>query len=361
VLYDKQTITDERLNIPHKLMLEREFVLRPLADLIPREHLPSPHNDSSVSDHLAALETKQSDARPLAVTQLAPTLPPIKATDPERRTSVMAILNVTPDSFSDGGVHEVQNETVLESTIQSFIQSGASIIDVGGQSTRPNAERLSAEEELQRILPAIKLIRKVKDGSKIAISVDTFYGKVAKAAVEAGADIINDVSAGTLDPEILHIVAKIRKTVILMHMRGDPSKMNKLTSYPDGVIQGVGKELVGRVEAALVAGIPRWRIILDPGIGFAKTQKQNLELLRRFGELRNFPGLQGFPWLVGASRKGFIGKITGVKEARERIWGTAATVAASVQGGADIVRVHDVAEMKPVVQMADAIFRAKPD
>ena len=142
-----------------------------------------------------------------------------------------------------------------------------------------------------------------------------------------------------------------------MHMRGTPDTMNTLTSYPSGIIAGVGRELVARVRAAEEAGIRRWRIILDPGIGFAKTQAQNLELLRRLDELREYEGLQGLPWLVGTSRKGFIGKITGVKEARERGWGTAAAVTAAVKGGADVVRVHDVEEMNQVVKMADAIWR----
>lgn len=361
VLYDNHTISDDRLNIPHKLMLEREFVLRPLADLNPHEVLPPPFDFESVTGHLAALDKKASNGRSLAVTQLAPSLPPLKASDPERRTLVMAILNVTPDSFSDGGLHTAMDEGALRSTIQRFILSGASIIDVGGQSTRPNAERLSAKEELARVLPAIKLIRDVSGGSKIAVSVDTFYAEVAEAAIVAGADIVNDVSGGTLDATMLRTVAKTRKTVVLMHMRGDPTTMNTMTSYPQGIIQGVGQELLDRMKAAEAAGIARWRIILDPGIGFAKTQAQNLELLRRFEDLRNFPGLHGIPWLIGTSRKGFIGKITGVKEASQRIWGTAAAVTASVRAGADIVRVHDVGEMRSVTQIADAIYRVKPN
>lgn len=359
VLYDKQTIADDRLNIPHKLMLERDFVLRPLADLIAQERLPPPHDGKSIAVHLEALEKKPFDERPTPVTPLTSVLSPIKANNPERSTLLMAVLNVTPDSFSDGGVHTLDDTTMLESKILDFLQSGASIIDVGGQSTRPNAKRVRAEVELARVLPAIKLIRHITGGSKIAISIDTFYGEVAEAAVAAGADLVNDVSGGTLDTDMLPTVAKLRKSIILMHMRGDPSTMNQMTSYPEGVIQGVGQELVDRVKAAQEAGISRWRIILDPGIGFAKTQAQNLELLRRFDDLRHFPGLEGFPWLVGTSRKGFIGKITGVNEASQRVWGTAAAVTASVQGGADIVRVHDVAEMRGVVQMADAIYRVK--
>jgi 2-amino-4-hydroxy-6-hydroxymethyldihydropteridine diphosphokinase / dihydropteroate synthase len=360
VLYDNMTIESDRLIIPHKLMLEREFVLRPLSDLIPQESLPAPHQSGSIASHLVALDQKVSHDKALTVTQLAPNLAPIKATDPERPTLVMAVLNLTPDSFSDGGVYNVLDEKGLEESIRGFVSSGASIIDVGGQSTRPHAKRISPGEEASRVLPAINLIRQMPESFKIAISVDTFYAEVASLAIEAGADIINDVSAGTLDADMLPTVAKLRRPIVMMHMRGDPSTMNTLTSYPQGVIQGVGEELLQRVKAAEAAGIGRWRIILDPGIGFAKTQDQNLEILRRFDELRSFPGLQGIPWLLGTSRKAFIGKITGVKEARERIWGTAAAVTASVQGGADIVRVHDVAEMRSVVKMADALFRVKP-
>lgn len=144
-----------------------------------------------------------------------------------------------------------------------------------------------------------------------------------------------------------------------MHMRGTPRTMNKMAHYPNGVVEDVGRELLERVKAAKAAGIHPWRIILDPGIGFAKNQEQNLELLRRLGELRAYPGLQGMPWLVGTSRKGFIGKITGMQKADERLLGTAAAVTASIAGGADIVRVHDVPEMAQVVKMADAMYRVE--
>lgn len=147
-----------------------------------------------------------------------------------------------------------------------------------------------------------------------------------------------------------------------MHMRGNPATMNKLTKYnPEGLIPTIAQELLQRVAAAEEAGIRRWRIILDPGIGFAKTGAQNIEILRRIDELRDWPGLRGLPWLLGSSRKNFVGKITGVKEPKDRVWGTAATVAAAVQGGADIVRVHDVPEMSQVVKMADAIWRNRVD
>ena len=271
----------------------------------------------------------------------------------------MAILNLTPDSFSDGGLHSTADPKPILDTLRSYTtqQHPVTILDIGGQSTRPHAPEVSPDEELSRILPTIKAIRSDPSLQAVAISVDTYRASVAAEAVKAGADIINDVSAGQLDPEMLPTIARLGCTCVLMHMRGNPATMNTLTSYPNGVINGVGNELLERVRDAEKAGIRRWRIMLDPGIGFAKTQAQNLELLRRFAELRDFEGLKGFPWVVGASRKGFIGKVTGVEEAKERKWGTAATVAAAVQGGADVVRVHDVSEMGQVVAMADAIWR----
>lgn len=269
----------------------------------------------------------------------------------------MSILNVTPDSFSDGGKHFNLDEESLRKTIKSHIEHGATIIDLGGQSTRPGAEQVSGAEELNRVLPAVKLIRSMPEAKDVAISVDTYRSDVARDAINAGAHIVNDVSAGLMDPEMLRTVARLGCTVCLMHMRGTPETMNSLASYPDGVVETVGRELLERVREAEAAGIRRWRIILDPGIGFAKTQEQNLELLRRLNELRNTPGLHGLPWLVGTSRKAFVGKITGVKEASQRTWGTAATVTAAIQGGADIIRVHDVQEMAQVSKMADALFR----
>ena len=268
----------------------------------------------------------------------------------------MGILNLTPDSFSDGGLHAV-NTSSLDPFLESLLSAGVSILDIGGQSSRPNAPEVSSEEEIDRVLPAIKHIRSRAAYDNVVLSIDTYRAAVAAAAVEAGADMVNDVSAGTIDPEMLPLVAKLGCTVVLMHMRGTPTTMNSLTSYPGGIIAGVGEELLARVAAAEAAGIRRWRMILDPGIGFAKNQAQNIELLRKFAELRAYEGLRGIPWAVGASRKGFIGRVTGVPNASERVMGTAATVCAAIQGGADIVRVHDMAEMAQVAKMADAIWR----
>ncbi len=267
-------------------------------------------------------------------------------------------MNLTPDSFSDGGMHGTTSSSWLP-TLEGFLSAGASIIDIGGQSTRPGGPPISADIETSRVLPAIKFIRSQPVFDKIPISIDTYRASVAEAAIAAGANIVNDVSAGQLDANMLPTVARLGCTVILMHMRGTPETMTSLTAYPAGVVNGVATELQERIHEAESAGIRRWRIILDPGIGFAKNQAQNLELLRRFGELRDSKGLAGLPWLVAVSRKGFIGKITGVARPSERVWGTASAVTAAIQGGADIVRVHDVEEMTQVAKMADAIWRVE--
>lgn len=295
------------------------------------------------------------------VTTLKPEMPLIRTRDVSRKTHVMAILNLTPDSFSDGGLHTAKGAESIKTTVANFIAAGASIIDIGGQSTRPKADYLGPHEELNRILPIVRLIRQMKEAENVAISIDTFHSVVARETILAGADIINDVSAGLLDSRMLPTVAELGKTIVLMHMRGDPHTMTKLTDYPDGVISGVARELCERVQAALASGIRPWRVILDPGLGFAKNQQQNLELLRSLAQLREqteySPALRNFPWLMGPSRKGFIGNVTDVSDASKRSYGTAAAVTASIEGGADIVRIHDVREMVQVTKMADAIYR----
>ncbi|CAI6337588.1 unnamed protein product [Periconia digitata] len=360
LLYNNSKFSNERLQIPHSLMLEREFVLRPLCELIPdkgRSGSQAIALSDSLHSHLARLSS--SSEEPLyPLTSIGHKLPTISATHPRRGTRVMSILNITPDSFSDSGIHFNKDLHSLSQTVKFMVEQGAAIIDVGGQSTRPNAVQVSSAEEAKRVIPAIKMIRSVTKAENIAISVDTYRADIARQAVEAGADIVNDVSAGLMDPAMLSTVAKAGCTVCLMHMRGTPETMQDLTDYPDGLIETVGRELLDRVRAAEEAGIRRWRIILDPGIGFAKTQDQNLELLRRLDDLRRYPGLEGIPWLVGTSKKAFIGRITDTGDDLElRNWGTAAAVTAAIQGGADIVRVHDTVPMSRVAKMADAIWR----
>ncbi|KAM0404782.1 hypothetical protein ACHAPZ_004015 [Fusarium culmorum] len=352
LLYGDETVDHERLKVPHIGILEREFVLRPLAELIPAKSLDPRKPWKLIQDNLNELPLGEPLSSMTPLSAKAGSLTPLAS---KRKTHIMGILNLTPDSFSDGGRHDRDN---LAQTIVNMVKNGTSIIDVGGQSTAPGRPEVSAEEEAARVVPAIELIRSIPEAREVAISIDTYRASVAEQAIASGADIINDVSAGMLDPDMLSTVARLQKTICLMHMRGTPQTMTKLTSYPEGLIPTLASELLSRVAAAEEAGIRRWRMILDPGIGFAKTGEQNIEILRRLEELRYWPGLEGLPWLVGSSRKAFVGKITGVTEPAQRTWGTAATVAAAVQGGADVVRVHDTAEMGMVAKMADAIWRA---
>lgn len=262
------------------------------------------------------------------------------------KTNNMLIFNVTPDSFSDGAKNTLDSlPRFLEDTKE------VDIIDVGGQSTRPSSTLLTADEELTRVLPIVRKLRVL--GWKGKISIDTFYASVARAAIENGADIINDVSGGTMDESMLSTAATLGCPIILMHMRGTPQTMqdeaNLDYSSNGGVVSGMMNELNERYRSAIAAGIRTWNIILDPGISFSKTTEQNLELLRT-------PLGGKIPWLVGASRKGFIGKITGIEKAEDRLLGTAVCVAASVAQGAKIVRVHDV-KMREVIKMSDALYR----
>ncbi|MEG4582078.1 dihydropteroate synthase [Microcoleus sp. MON1_C5] len=268
-----------------------------------------------------------------------------------KRTYLMGVLNVTPDSFSDGGDFNTLESALAQA--ESMVKSGVDIIDIGGQSTRPGAVEISSSEEIDRVIPLVQILRQKADifGS-VPISVDTTRAQVAKAAVEAGADIINDISGATFDSEMLSTVAKLKVPIILMHIRGTPETMQKLTDYRD-LIGEIKEFLESRIAAAVAAGIDKSQIILDPGIGFAKTYSQNLEILR---DLRKF-SLLNCPILVGVSRKSFIGHIVNQPEAKQRIWGTAAACTGAIANSADILRVHDVREMRDVSQVADAIFR----
>jgi dihydropteroate synthase len=271
------------------------------------------------------------------------------------RTLVMGVLNVTPDSFSDGGVYFDKDAAVARAL--EIERAGADILDIGGESTRPGAEGISAEEELQRVLPVLEELRGLL---KIPISIDTSKAEVAEAAALAGAEILNDVTALRGDPRLADIARRRKLPLILMHMRGEPRTMQKLPFARD-VMRDVTAGLRSAVALARRAGVSQAQIVLDPGLGFGKSYPQNYELLARLPELARL----GCPLLVGTSRKSFIGRalesaldVNHVSEA-SRVWGTAATVAASVLGGAHIVRVHDVAEMVQVVRVADAI--AAPD
>ena len=256
----------------------------------------------------------------------------------------MGVLNVTPDSFSDGGVHFDQSKAV-HAALQ-MDEDGAAIIDIGGESTRPGADAVSAEEELNRVIPVVEQIRRRSD---ITISIDTTKAVVAEKAIGAGADIINDISALSRDPAMRALAARCKVPVILMHMRGQPRTMQQLAKYDD-VVDDVARELHGFVQQALAAGIDAQQILIDPGIGFAKIAEHNLELLARVSELASIA-----PVVVGASRKAFIGHLTGQPAGEERMVGSLAAVAAAFHGGAAVVRVHDVRQTVDFLKVVAAI------
>ncbi|KAL7471551.1 hypothetical protein ACHAXS_011852 [Conticribra weissflogii] len=360
----------EELEIPHPRMQEREFVLSPMVDLESAADDKTIHSDKRIIHPL--LNRSMSE---LLVSLLQTNSTNVSGSESEKEkdqekavrviplprnrvllfneTIIMGILNVTPDSFSDGGKYVSDDQhatnpndyddeevaaTTLEKAFQAALQmekDGAGIIDIGGESTRPGAEVVALEEELRRVLPVIRRIRKQSD---IPISIDTRNSKVAKAAIEAGADIVNDVSGGTHDPDMLSCVASMGVPMVIMHMRGNPKTMqhSSNTNYGDdndggaGVVAGVTKELMQRCLAAEKAGIPRWLQIVDPGIGFAKMLDGNLSLLKGAEELRK--GCGNLPFLYGPSRKGFIGKISGEDDPKERDYGTIAACLAAIRG-----------------------------
>lgn len=261
-----------------------------------------------------------------------------------RKTYVMGILNVTPDSFYDG-----ERYNTLENAIDhalKMVEEGADIIDVGGESTRPGAHPVSEAEEIKRVIPVIKLLSKQ---IRKPISIDTYKAKIAEKAIDAGASIINDIGGLFMDKKMAKIAAEAKVPVIIMHKKGTPRTMQK---YPlrKNVLPEIMSSLRKSISVAMDAGIQENRIIVDPGIGFGKTVQHNLEILRRLGEL----GSMGFPILIGTSRKRFIGTILKLS-VQESLYGTLATLAIAVTNGAHIVRVHDVREAVQIVTMCDAI------
>ena len=261
-----------------------------------------------------------------------------------RRTVLMGIINVTPDSFSDGGQRYDPVKAIADGI--AMVASGADILDVGGESSRPGAEPVSESEELARVLP---VVRGLRSETGVPISIDTCKSKVAQAALDAGADIINDISALRFDPAMASLVAAEKVPVVLMHMQGTPRTMQREPKYVD-----VGREvrdfLAAQLYEAMDAGISQDMIVIDPGIGFGKTLQHNLQLLRSLPMLAAL----GQPLLVGASRKAFIGRILH-SESSERLEGSLAAAVAAIMAGANIIRAHDIAETSKAVRVADAI------
>jgi len=258
-----------------------------------------------------------------------------------KRTLIMGILNVTPDSFSDGGKYDTVDKALAHA--RRMVEEGADFIDVGGESTRPGHRPVGAEEEMRRILPVIRALK--EDGCPVPISVDTYKAEVAAAALDAGASIVNDIWGGRRDPGILRVAAERGAPVVLMHNREN-------TDYGPDFVRDIARELMECAERALAAGIPRERIVLDPGFGFAKTMPQHYELMARLGEIAAL----GYPVLIGTSRKRFI-RYALEAEPDDVVEGTIATTALGIAQGVAIVRVHDVKANAKAARMADAVVR----
>eukprot|EP00835_Amoeboradix_gromovi_P004400 NODE_340_length_10646_cov_0.202522.p1 type:complete len:673 gc:universal NODE_340_length_10646_cov_0.202522:1040-3058(+) len=349
--YESLIVQIDSLSIPHPSIQEREFVLQPMCDIAPHfVHPTLSRNQQKLLDIL--LQTKPSELR--RVIPINGELWDFKS------TKIMGILNVTPDSFSDGNSYNTVDLAVER--INEMVSEGADIIDIGGQSTRPNAQDVGVEEELKRVLPVLKLLN-----TSVPISVDTYRSVVANEVILNGASIINDVSS-CQDPQMLQVVKKHKVPIVMMHMRGNSSTMSSLTNYKNDTVNVVQKELTNKVRTALSSGIPRWLIIVDPGLGFAKTVDQNIELIKlksTFNEVADFSHSEAsycvnlfktFPVLMGPSRKAFIGAMTDKEIAKDRVMGTAAVVTVCIENGCNFVRVHDVKEMKEVIKAADYIY-----
>ncbi len=263
------------------------------------------------------------------------------------RTYLMGVLNVTPDSFSDGGQFNSRDAALQQvAEMLPYID----ILDIGGESTKPNAQPVSAQEECDRLLPIIEAIRETYPN--LPISVDTMKASVAKAAIAAGADMLNDVSAGRFDPDMLPVAGRLQVPIFLMHMQGEPRTMQLNPKYRD-VVQDIKQFMNDAIFVAKSCGIPKHLIAIDPGIGFGKTVEHNLEILKN---LRTFQEI-GAPLLVGVSRKSFIGKLCDRPDPSDRLFGTIAACSACIAGGADILRVHDPKEIIDACRVSDAIFR----
>ncbi|XP_031493007.1 folate synthesis bifunctional protein, mitochondrial-like isoform X1 [Nymphaea colorata] len=365
LFYGKYSIKSEILSIPHERIWERPFVVAPLIDLlgtsIDTDSVATWHSFSGQFGGISEVWKKLGGESSIGKEGLRRVLPiGDHLWDWSKRTHVMGVLNLTPDSFSDGGKFISVDAAV--SHVRLMISEGADIIDIGGQSTRPLAPKVSAEEELKRLMPVLKSVINIPEAEGKLFSVDTYHSKVASEVIAAGVHFVNDVSGGRLDTDMFSVVAGLGSPYIMMHMRGDPSTMqNKENVSYEDVCKEVANELYSRVEEAEQSGIPSWRIIIDPGIGFSKTVEQNLEILMGMQTIRKeiahrSLAISHAPMLIGPSRKSFLGKICDRSDATERDPATIASVTAGILAGANIIRVHNVKDNLDAAKVCDALL-----
>jgi dihydropteroate synthase/2-amino-4-hydroxy-6-hydroxymethyldihydropteridine diphosphokinase len=352
LFYDDLSVVSDSLTIPHPALAQRAFVLIPLNEIA--ADLRHPELEKTIKDLASEADTRGIRKLPVWIVDRK------RMPDWGLRTFVMGILNLTPDSFSGDGMVD-GGSLVARALAQAgeFIEAGADILDLGAESSRPGSQPVSIKTELERLLPVLDALRKMD--LPAIISIDTWKAEVAEECLHAGADWINDIWGLTADPQLAAVIASHQAGVVLMHNRSKSTAVKDLGSlgksyegsnYRD-FIQEIKSELQHSIDIARSADIQDEKIILDPGIGFGKSQEQNLALINHLDEIRNL----GFPMLVGPSRKSFIGQVLSLP-VEEREEGTAAALAISVVRGADIVRVHDVGKMVRVVRMADAIIRS---
>lgn len=411
ILYDEISINTSDLTIPHKSMLDRTFVLQPLCELV-RPDFIHPVSAEPIHNHLKQLlksspnESIQESNKLLLfvpIPRLGNDANPLKfdLLSNKSPTLMMGILNITPDSFSDGGKNfDIGIDAIVANAVK-LVEDGAQIIDIGGVSTRPGSEEPSEEEELNRVIPVVKAIRAHKFIGNVVISIDTYRAKVAEESLIAGADIINDISMGLYEEDIFLVVAKYGCPYILNHTRGNAKTMSKLTtyeantnediiellvdplegqldeisSYPEvnNLIKQVSREQTSQILKAFKHGVKKWQIILDPGLGFAKNLQQNLAVIKHNHFFKNYSSIihskqdtkviedyvsfNGLSILLGPSRKKFLGTINDEPNANDRVISTTAAIMACIQQEANIVRVHDTKEVYKTIKIGDAIYR----
>ena len=350
LFYDDIQMESEDLTIPHPRIVERDFVLEPLLDIAP--DLVHPSRGQTI-EHIWSI------LNPVPLQQVMPVGPQVWRRG--EKTRIMGIINGTPDSFSGDGLLGNQTELIERAVAQArrFVDEGADCLDIGGQSTRPGHTLVSVAEEIDRVMPIIEAVHREVS---IPISVDTFRAEVARVALQAGASIINDVWAMRFDPAIGQVAAEAGVPLILMHNQQivqDSVYSGRVESTQpsllDDIVENVQQHLGQRIKAAQIEGVPRWQLVIDPGIGFGKSIEEHLVLTDRLAELEE----AGYPLLYGPSRKGFIGKLLGGLPPDNRVEGTIALCVLASERGAHILRVHDVQEMARAARIVDAVCGRK--